>query len=73
MFPFYYSSLTMHSINKLETAKRQMSSKHKLDKLKKDMMDFVELDKVSFLPSTKTFSTNDAFKMLKSQWTQLFS
>ena len=66
LFPFYYSSLTMHSINKLETAKRQLSSKQKLDKLKKEVMDFVELDKLSFLQSTKTFSTNDAFKMLKS-------
>ena len=56
----------MHSINKLETAKRQMSSEHKLDKLKKEVMDFVELDKVSFLQSTKTFRTNDAFKMLES-------
>ena len=56
----------MHSINNLETAKRQLSSKHILDKLKKEVMDFVELDKVSFLQSTKTFSTNDAFKMLKS-------
>ena len=43
-----------------------MSSKHKLDKLKNEVMDFVELDKVSFLQSTKPFSTNDAFKMLKS-------
>ena len=48
LFPFYNTSLTMHSINKLETAKRQLSSKHKLDKLKKELMDVVELDKVSF-------------------------
>ena len=56
----------MHSINELETAKRQLSSKHKSVKLKKEVMDFVELDKVSFLQPTKTFSTNDAFKTLKS-------
>ena len=56
----------MHFINKLETAKRQLSSKYKFDKLKKEVMNFVELDKVSFLQSTKTFSTNDAFKMLKN-------
>ena len=53
-------------IELLVRTKRQLSSQHKLDKLKKEVMDFVELDKVSFLQSTKTFSTNDAFKMLKS-------
>ena len=63
---FYYSSLTIHSFNNLETAKRQMRSEHKLDKLKKEVMDFVELEKLSFLQSTKAFSTNDAFKMLKN-------
>ena len=62
---FYYSSLTIHSFKNLETAKRQMRSRHKRDKLKKEVMDFVELEKLSFLQSTKAFSTNDAFKMLK--------
>ena len=55
----------MHSFNKLETAEKQLSSRHKLEKLKKVVKDFVELEKVSFLQSTKTFSTEEAFNMLK--------
>ena len=55
----------MHSINKLETTKRQMNSKYKIDNMKKEVTDFVELDKMSFFRSTKNFSTNDAFKVLK--------
>ena len=64
-FPYQYSSLRMHSFNKLDTAKKQLSSKHKFEKSKKEVKDFVELDKVSFFQSTKTFSTKDAFNMLK--------
>ena len=64
--PFFYSSLTMHSINKLDDAKRRVNSKPKLDKLKKELIVFVEFNKVSFLQSEKTSSTNAAFKTLKN-------
>ena len=56
----------MHSISKLEAAKGQTSSKHKLDKMKKESMKFAKLNKLTFLSSKKTFIKKDAFKMLKN-------
>ena len=63
-YPFFYSSLTMHTINKLETARRQKCSSTKLEKLENDVKIFIDLDKMSFIESTKNFTIN-AFKMLK--------
>ena len=56
----------MHTINKLETARRQKRSSTKLEKLEIDVKIFIELDKKSFTESTNNFTTIDAFKMLKS-------
>ena len=64
-FPFFYSSLTMHTINKLETARRKKCSSTKLENLKNDVKIFIELDKMTFIESTNNFTTIDAFKMLK--------
>ena len=41
-FPFFYSSLTMHPINKFETARRQKCSSTKLEKLENDVKNFIE-------------------------------
>ena len=55
----------MHTINKLETARRKKCSSTKLENLENDVKNFIELDKMSFIESTNNFTTMDAFKMLK--------
>ena len=55
----------MHTINKLETARRQKCSSTKLEKLENDVKIFIELDKMTFIESTSNFTTIDAFKILK--------
>ena len=64
-FPFFYSSLTMHRINKLETARRKKWSSINLEKLENNVKFFIELVEMTFIESTNNFTTIDAFKMLK--------
>ena len=63
--PFFYSSLTVHYLNKLETARRQKACGIAIRELENKVSQFIELEKASFLSSPKFFSTNDAFKLLK--------
>ena len=63
--PFVYSSLTVHYLNKLETARRRKACDIAIRELENEVSQFIELDKASFLISAKFFSTNDAFKLLK--------
>ena len=55
----------MHTINKLETARRKKCSSTKLENLENDVRVFNELDKMTFIESTNNFTIIDAFKMLK--------
>ena len=61
----FYSSLTVHYLKKLETARRRKAGDLAIRKLENEVSQFIERDKASFLSSAKFFSTNDAFKLLK--------
>ena len=61
--PFFYSSATMHCLNKLNTAKR--GRKQNVATLEEELGIFIEMDKQVFLNSVKTFTTNEAFALLK--------
>ena len=63
--PFFYSSITVHCLNKLESARRRRASFSALLRLEKEVSDFIELDKACFLDSCKHFNTNEAFKILR--------
>ena len=63
--PFFSSSLTVHYLNKLETARRRKAGDLAIRKLENEVSQFIELDKASFLSSAKFLSTNDAFMLLK--------
>ena len=69
--PFYYSSHTMHMLNKLETLERK---KHKLNSIfneeflhatRNNFLESAELDKVILLKDICWMSTSEAFKFLK--------
>ena len=69
--PFYYSSHTMHMLNKLETLERK---KHKLKSIfneeflhatRNNFLESAELDKVVLLKDICWMSTSEAFKFLK--------
>ena len=63
--PFFYSSITVHCLNKLESARRPTASFSALLRLEKEVSDFIELNKACFLDSCKHLSTNEAFKILR--------
>ena len=63
--PFFYSPITVHCLNKLESARRRRASFSALLRLEKEVSDFIELDKACFLDSCKHFATNEAFKILR--------
>ena len=63
--PFFYSSITVHCLKKLEPARRLRASFSALLRLEKAVSDFIELDKAGFLDSCKHFSTNEALKILR--------
>ena len=60
--PFFYSSATMHCLNKLNTARR--GRKQSVATLE-ELGIFIEMDKQVLLNSVKTFTTNEAFALLK--------
>ena len=62
--PFYYSSQTMHCLNKLNTARKHQ--KNTVERLEKELMIFIDVDKQVLLNSVQKFITNEAFAMLKS-------
>ena len=53
----------MHCLNKLNTGKR--GRKQNVATLEEELQIFIELDKQVFLNSVKTFTTNEAFALLK--------
>ena len=62
--PFYYSSQTMHCLNKLNIARKHQ--KNTVECLEKELMILINLDKQVLLNSLQRFHTNEAFAMLKS-------
>ena len=61
--PFFYSSATMHCLNKLHSARR--GKKSNVQSLESELTILIDMDKQVFLNSIKNFSTNDAFSLLK--------
>ena len=70
--PFYYSSHTIHCLNKLNTARRKYSKhpiKNNLDSLQslqRDYSDSVELVKIIYINGSSTSSLNQYFLLLNS-------
>ena len=62
---FYYSSLTVHHVNKLQSARRGYESSGCIAKLEKELNEFIELGKAALLSSFQYFTVNDAFKIIK--------
>ena len=63
--PFFYSSQTVHQINKLRTAERRSASPTVLIKLSSDLETLIEMDKTVLLRNLSTYSTNDVFALLR--------
>ena len=69
--PFYFTSHTVHCVNKLESQKRKaykranFSESHLRD-LQRDVSNSIELDKISLITSFSTLTTKDCFKLLNS-------
>ena len=63
--PFYYSSHTVHLLNKLGTQKKR-NPMHDHSTLVDRLNVSMELDKVCFLQSYETMDVNSCFKILKS-------
>ena len=55
--PWYYSSHTLHTMNKLNTALRARNSAERVEKLHSDLQNSIELDTVVFLDSFKSSNT----------------
>ena len=70
--PFYYSSHTIHTLNRKHTAERlcarnpTKSNFAKLQSLTNDASESIELDKICFLDGNITTSTHQSFRILKS-------
>ena len=70
--PFYYTSHTMHYLNKLNTAKRKrvknptISNLKKVDILQRDFDNSAELDRLLFIDGARTSSLTDCFRLLNS-------
>ena len=62
--PFYYSSQTMHCLNKLNTARKHQ--KNSVECTEKELKILVDMDKQVLLSSVQKFKTNEAFAMLKN-------
>ena len=62
--PFYYSSQTMHCLNKLNTARKHQQNS--VECTEKELKILVDMDKQVLLSSVQKFNTNEAFAMLKN-------
>ena len=68
--PVYYSSHSMHLLNKLESLKKERSRgdfvyQDCVNKRESEFMESVELDKISLLSNIDNCSIADSFKLLK--------
>ena len=63
--PFFYSSQTVHQINKLRSAERRSAPTPVLQKLSSDLATLIEMDKTVLLRNLTTYTTHDAFALLR--------
>ena len=70
--PFYYSSLTMHTLNQLNTARKRAarnptkSNRSQLPRLASEFEAFSEMDKICFINGSMTTCLPDCFALLLS-------
>ena len=64
--PYFYSSHTVHHLNKYRTASRPNNNNLRLSKLQYDIDQSFELDKTCLFESLSPNSTRDCFKYLRS-------
>ena len=62
--PFFYSSHSIHMLNKLNTAKRRLACPERIAQLSIDAEDSIELDKAVLLSNCHTWDTREAFGFL---------
>ena len=65
-FPYYYSSYTIHLLNKLRTAVKNNYNLEYISKLREDANQSIELDKTLLIDSLYPHSTRTCFKYLRS-------
>ena len=65
-FPYYYSSYTIHLLNKLRTAVKNNYNLEYISKLREDANQSIELDKTLLIDSFSPHSTRTCFKYLRS-------
>ena len=65
-FPYYYSSYTIHLLNKLRTAVKNNYNFEYISKLREDANQSIELDKTLLIDSLSPHSTRTCFKYLRS-------
>ena len=65
-FPYFYSSYSIHMINKLRTAAKNNYEPTYQKKLKDDIQNSIELDKTILIDSLSPNSTRSCFKYLRS-------
>ena len=70
--PFFYSSLTMHTLNKLNRMRKKIArnpSKTNLSRLSEleiEFREFSEMDKICFINGSMTSNLSDCFALLRS-------
>ena len=65
-YPYFYSSHSIHQINKLRTAKKCNYRNGTIERLKQEISLSVELDKTVLLENLSPVSTRSCFKFLRS-------
>ena len=64
--PYYYSSHTVHLLNKHHSISKRTANTNHLASIQQDLNNSIELDKTCLLESLRPNSTRDCFKYLRS-------
>ena len=64
--PYYYSSHTVHLLNKHHSISKRIANTNHLASIQQDLNNSIELDKTCLLESLRPNSTRDCFKYLRS-------
>ena len=64
--PYYYSSHTVHLLNKHHSISKRTANTNHLASIQQDLNNLIELDKTCLLESLRPNSTRDCFKYLRS-------
>ena len=65
-YPFNNSSLTVHRLNMLDSARSRATNLNRIDRLEIETMRLIELDRAVLLSRSRKFTTNEAFSLLIS-------